>query len=530
MLRPINEYPPASANMKIIHITDTHGVDISFAQLYTAIEQEIKQDKKQNQAIRHLLIITGDIFGSNTILSNYSKGQFDIDMIKQLCKLFPVSHRLFVAGNHDFNFGIDTFTRLIETCNLQFLACNVEFIDEFKTQPITSVKIGDITFQGLMTPETSNNHSAKKIIKHLQPTPELSPSPDFILSHLGLGDDQNLPYDAHILGGHSHHEYLGVNPQHPNKRLINAGCKAELYSSIMMENTSVTHAELKYTARFQPAPAMIKIIEQHKAMIVEQIGCQLDEDIFHIDATSIMPGGLDYVGDINEVQGHLRITDCFITRATADAVSKHFGDDKIALMPAAIFRSNFKPNQTVTTQDLMEMYYMNIQLVELRMTGAELVRGLSKGILSNYKYWHGRGKFLHPSQQLAYSYTIDAEPGETLQALSYDEEPINLDATYCIITTDWIVDAQVFNKAIEIKRHKPNELPFLVAEFLKNQSVQESFQQRINNQQSVQRQERIAQQNNRASNIDPNTVNINLEHFRKQPDQPHKARSLSRSM
>ena len=62
--------------IKFIIVTDTHGEDLS--KLYTAIDNEIKKDKKANLDIKHFLVVPGDIFSVNKLLSVNSKGEFDI--------------------------------------------------------------------------------------------------------------------------------------------------------------------------------------------------------------------------------------------------------------------------------------------------------------------------------------------------------------------------------------------------------------------------------------------------------------------
>lgn len=508
-----------SSILKIIALSDIHGVNVDFARLYTAVKEEIEADKKTDENIEHLFVVAGDVFSANKLLSKYSEGDLEVKALCKLAGLFRVNRRVFVPGNHDFIYGWKKLGELLEQGNFQLLVSNAEFSSEVGLNPVRSIKLSIGSemkeFRGLMTPETNKSKEGKAALKSIINTKDLKLE-DFggiLISHLGLQDDRLLKTKADVIGGHSHHEDHEITMS--GRFIINLGAHSRLYSSIVIPEKDRVGTEviLMYTGHYDPATEITGIIQEYEMGVEKHLDLEqgkLSEVVFRVPKESKMLSGLDALEDSYDLmESHLRLSDSCVTRLTADAISKKCGT--IALVPAAAFRSNFVPGQNVTMRELMEMYYWDNMLVKVKTTGAELIKALARGVLSQPKNWHGRGRLLHPSSQLEYTYDLENQPENIITDVKYLGEPINPDETYEIVSTNWIVETCNLFPNAEVVKEFDDRISFVVGEFAKDCVLSESFSERISCPQNLQWQEALAQKSTRGEYHENPNLEINLE-------------------
>lgn len=144
-------------DITIIYTNDIHGYIANTKKIdgneveeirLNNISGYVKKLKKENKNV--LLVDAGDeIQGS--IYGALDKG---IEMIKIMNK---TGFDLATPGNHDFDFGMDGFNRLVNDANYPFISCNFKnkenknVLDSYKIFEIGGAKIG---FVGVTTPET----------------------------------------------------------------------------------------------------------------------------------------------------------------------------------------------------------------------------------------------------------------------------------------------------------------------------------------------------------------------------------------
>lgn len=514
---------------KFIIVSDTHGADLS--RLYTAICQLIAKDHRESPTIKHILVMTGDVFSTNKLLSATSNGNFDIDAMSALAELFPPDNRLFVPGNHDYTYTEEQLIKLTTKAKFQVIISNVTFNDQSKLQYVERFCLKDggneISFGGLMTSETIlNNANAKQVITKIDAEYQfLEPQPDVVISHLGLLDDLRRPDSGHTFGGHTHKaEIRQLNCPGSNKAryVINGGAFAEALITISMDtnNKKIIGSTMPSTAEFEPSPVITTITKFYEKTLENKLKLPAETLSRQVCAFSsgIRPSGLDLAPEeVKETKSHLRITDTVITRITADALANKFGC--IALFPAAGIRGNFKAGQKLTYLELFETFVTGNKIVILSLTGKELIEGLAKGILHSYRYWRGRGRILHPSKELVYEYDINQEnPGDVIRSVTINGQPIDPDKTYEIVTTDWAAnycfptDKIVF--ANNNAKTDPHILVKTVASYINGKTLVENFSKRIKCPQSLQFQEDLLPTLDRA-NGEVKVESFNIDHHRK---------------
>ena len=105
--------------------------------------------KKDNKNV--LLVDAGDEI-QGTIYGGNDQGHSIIDIMNE------TGYDLATPGNHDFDFGMDTFNYLVENANYPYISCNFRtlpehenVLDSYKILEVGDYKVG---FVGISTPET----------------------------------------------------------------------------------------------------------------------------------------------------------------------------------------------------------------------------------------------------------------------------------------------------------------------------------------------------------------------------------------
>lgn len=525
-------------HFNLISFSDTHGADLAMSKLYTATKSALAKSGKP------ILLVAGDIFGSNKWISSFSKGESDIALLIKIAELFPEDSRFLLLGNHDFNYGPEKILDLIEKAHFTVIASNATFAETSPLRQLaqTSACIknnnASLIIYGLMTPETLNNTFAKKeialidaspqkVIQLTQSTPDHTPI--IFMSHLGLADDKILASKIFldnknivgIVGGHSHEE--GIEQQ-SDQYIINNGCSATHITSWQISATKINQPQLLDCSLYPADQEVLAILNEYQRSLEQQTGMpaqSLSQPIFAIAKDSKPLGGLELLErDVASVEGQPRVNDCKLMRLTADAIAKKF--QHFAVIPAAALRVNLQPGQIATLKDVYELFFGDNKLLAIRVTGKELVYGLTQGVLSNFYYWRGRGKLLHVSEGIEYGYSISGDPGSTIKYVLINGSYINLEATYTIVTTDWIFNSKVFPMG-EIISVYPDKIATVVAEYAQGMVLSESYGERIKPSESLQEQNVIAKSRGRSQqSFDPDKIEVNYsqhEHLYRQDQQ-----------
>ena len=128
-----------------VHCTDDNGI------AYAAIAGYKAQMESDYGADNVTLVDNGDAIQGG-ILGSMSKGSWIVDIMNQ------VGYDLAIPGNHEFDFGMDTFLDIVNNqAEYTYVSCNFVDVDgNAVLEPYTMVTYGDVdvAYVGISTPET----------------------------------------------------------------------------------------------------------------------------------------------------------------------------------------------------------------------------------------------------------------------------------------------------------------------------------------------------------------------------------------
>lgn len=225
--------------LNILHLNDFHGRLVPQVQkiykdyYYTVAGAEyissiINNLRKNNENV--LLLDAGD-FSAGTIYSNLSNGISVVDFYNYL------GFDAITLGNHEFDFGYDSFVNIVKKMNTNVLCANASPLFENTKPYVILNKNGlKIAIIGLITPETKiitmpSALGNREIIDPVQTLNSykkqiMDNNPDLVilLSHCGVKEDEriakNVEYIDLIIGGHSHTElFEPIYVENNNKKI-----------------------------------------------------------------------------------------------------------------------------------------------------------------------------------------------------------------------------------------------------------------------------------------------------------------------
>ena len=138
---------PAAKDIVILYTNDAHcGIEdgMGYQGLSAAKHALLAAGNKV------LLVDNGDAIQGDTI-GTLSKGEYIIDIMNKL------GYDVATPGNHEFDYGMDQFNRLVEKADFDYISCNFVDKDEkavLKPYVIKDVDGVKIAFVGISTPKT----------------------------------------------------------------------------------------------------------------------------------------------------------------------------------------------------------------------------------------------------------------------------------------------------------------------------------------------------------------------------------------
>jgi 2',3'-cyclic-nucleotide 2'-phosphodiesterase (5'-nucleotidase family) len=493
--------------MKIIVIADPHGAEKPMARLCSALRKEISQNPDETYVFVH----AGDYVGANKILSSFSFGDFDAEVTAEITKQFHPDRCFMVIGNHDFFYGEQQLIKFIQTTGLKTLVTNAEFGDDSAladhTQDHHVLELDDekIGIMGVLTAETfRTQHQTLKSIQDQKTTiATLKSRADtlksqgidkfIIVSHLGLEADQLLAKqllalgfgNIIICGGHSHittQKPIVFSQNGKTITVVNAGAHAQEFLTLDVDiETFQLKQQLTKTITAIEDQQIKYIQTQHESLFAASKGLNLGKTLFYAEG---IYSGLELTEQEQKTAtSHLRIDDSAITRLTADSVAAYTKAD-FALFPAAGIRSNLTQGP-ITYRHLYETYLTSNRIHKITVTGEDVVKALAWGIRVGHKHWIARGTLFHPSKDLTYKYDVTGNPEDVIQEVKLCRKPIDLDKTYTVAVTDWMLSSanNFFPNAKTVKVYPDTQICDMVSTYLQKQkaplTIAENLGQRI---------------------------------------------------
>lgn len=422
--------------MTVIHTNDLHAhvepVKVKGEELggYARQATLIKQLRAQSK--NPVVLNGGDTF-QGTLYFNVYKGMADAAFMN------AVGYQAMAVGNHEFDLGPQALADFARSVTFPVLAANLDISGEpllkDTVQPSTVIEVGGqkLGVVGAVTPDLPFISSPGDNVKMKDIVPSVQAAIDdlaragidkiVLVSHCGYGLEKDLAtklrgIDA-VIGGHSH-TFLGdtklpgdLKGAGPYPTVVkNADGDTSLvvqsweWGKVVgkLEITFDDHGKVKGWSKDQPIavtqdipedPLVKSIVSALKKPIEDLMNKVLGESLAEIPRSG--PGPQGPMADL-------------ICDAMLDATKQQGA--VIALMNAGGIRSSLNAGK-ITYGDAIAVQPFNNSLVVLDLTGAELAKALSSGIL-----FVSRGS------------SFKRGPGDTATEIVVAGKPLDPGATY----------------------------------------------------------------------------------------------------
>ncbi len=370
--------------------------------------------------------IQGEVIGA------VSKGEYIVDIMNK------VGYDLAVLGNHEFDYGMDRLTQLIEHANHSYLACNITYsggsvnkLASVKPYEIKEYGETAVAFIGVSTPETTTSTSPTSFMedgefvygfsageegKLLYNTVQgyidecKSKGADYIVLMTHLGDVAEQNYTSVdlinnttgvdvVLDGHSHNTIptrIELNKDGEEVILSSTGTKFANFGQLVITANGYITAGLisEYTQKDAELDGDVaKIKELYEAEVNKVIGSS------SIDLSCYDENGIRLV----------RNRETAIANLCADAYRYVTGAD-VALVNGGGVRENIKKGE-LTYADIIAVHPFGNMLCVVEATGQEILDSLeiaSRATQSEYsKDGYALGEEGSFQQVSGLKYTID---------------------------------------------------------------------------------------------------------------------------
>jgi len=389
----------------IFQTSDTHGqleADNKYRGGWLKLGSEMKKEIDIAGGYDNCLLIDcGDTF-QGTVDALESKGKFAISIMNDL------KYDVFVPGNHDFDFGIDSFINRISSLKADVIAANLIVTGQTKKE-IMSWKIYTrnnikIAIIGMTSPYLKywlwgKGHERYKVTPISEALAKVMPEvlkadPDFtvLAIHHGLYNSKRFPGNDNFLrtvikkypqinivfGGHTHQIYPGES-LYNNSVYIQAGAHAEYISKVEVvvdrygENSPLITAEL--------------IPIQHTAQLGVQQGVSVGETIKRSNIKrNIIVGKTNQTIDGKGTPGIDNKMGRFFANAVLQAV-------KADAAMCTVIKPGYKLSGNITYNDIFNICPYEDTIVALSLNHSQLIKIITEQNTYKDKYRKNLGLY-----------------------------------------------------------------------------------------------------------------------------------------
>ena len=431
----------STVDLTILHINDTHGRILPYMEMNKGnkglvssaayLAKMIQEERSQNPD-GTLLLSAGDMF-QGTPISNLFNGQPVIDVMNFL------KFDAMAIGNHEFDWGMDTFKRLVISSGFPYLSANIKdehgrYLPGVKPYIIVTRKNIKIAIIGVTTPEvlfiTKPGHLKRMIVyKPEDILPQLinkvrdeGAKVIIVLSHLGLDADQELVRRVSginvVVGGHSH-TALKTPIVIGDTIIVQAGYNGlflgVLKLSIDTDNGKIIHhteeKELKEVLANEDRPydrEVEKIVLAYNSRIQKEYGRVVGET------------------SVDLVRYHK--SESNIGNLVCDAMKKTVDAD-IAFLNSGAIRTNI-PQGTITLEQVFTLLPFDNNLVTMKLTGRHILKILEQDAKMEYGILQVSG--------IKIQYDLSEPVGSRVKEVYIGTSPLDPNKTYTVATVDFL--------------------------------------------------------------------------------------------
>lgn len=413
----------AWARIVLLHTNDIHcGVNKNLPLARIAAER--KELAKTEEGV--LLADAGDAIQGEP-LGKLTQGKAMVKLLN------AAGYDFAIPGNHEFDYGMDTFLKLSKQLKCGYTSANFVDLKTGKTVlpayrlfrfPKRTIALVGVTTPGTLVSSTpkyfqdkkghfiygfSEDKDGTKLYEQIQKAVDEARAKGagtvILVGH--LGSDGSIPVWSsealirHLTGvdgvidGHSHEQYVRQVPDKTGRTipLAQTGTKLQKLGKMIIEDDGTVHSSL-VTELPAPDPNVEKLVKQ-----------ELDK----VDKELAKPVGVAQVALVQNLDGKraVRNGETNLTDFVADAF-RHTFKAQVAIVNGGSFRAGL-PKGTWTSRDLMTMFPFGNQAVLRSVSGQQLLDALE---LSASLYPEENGGFLQVSGM---TYTVDATIPSTVE-------------------------------------------------------------------------------------------------------------------
>jgi 5'-nucleotidase/UDP-sugar diphosphatase len=432
-----------------------------FARLATVVKDE--RAKGRNVLFAH----GGDTL-SPSVMSGFDRGKH----IVALFNLIPPD--IFVAGNHEFDFGRDTFLERMSEAKFPLYGANLRLANG---KPVPGHKDSTIlNFDGVklgltgLAYENSSRLSSPEDLKFL-PTVETAKAQaahlrkdgaDFVTAvlHCDRGDALLLQFSQGpelLLTGHTHDLYLNYDGQ---VGIVESGYDA-FYVTCIDVDIVVREQSGKRVTSWWPKFRVIDTADVTPDAEVAAAVARFEEDFTREAAVPIAKTEVE----LDSRNATIRTREAAIGNLFADAMRQSMKADAAVINGGGIRSGKvYPPGSTITRRDILAELPFNNRVVVVEITGAELRRAMENGLR---QIPDAAGRFPQVSG-IQLTFDPKARPGSRVTAMQVAGKPLEPEKIYRVAILDFLArggdDYAMFKEA---KRVTPDaDAPLLANEVM----------------------------------------------------------------
>ncbi|GJL69680.1 MAG: bifunctional metallophosphatase/5'-nucleotidase [Nitrospirales bacterium] len=441
----------ATDRLVILHSSEHHGVALPLDQ---AGETEVGGlarrativEELRREGVPVLMVDSGDIL-IGTALSSWFRGEPDIRAMNL------IRYDAMVAGNHDFDYGIDHLRTLVELADFPILCTNLRskrFVLPCRRSVVTrlgNVSVGIVGIVGNSNfPDTFNRDVAKTLslmdpiaslqMEALRLRAEAQVDLVIALTHQDSNEDLKILETVEgvdvLIGGHTE-GFDGLYAPGLMEPVVSVTRPRSVYVKTHRQGRTVGRLDLTIEegsvtqARSRNIPVTVAVPVDPK---VQQLLSEYRQR-FARHATQVLgEASVRLQGDRPVV----RTQEANLGNLLADRMRRKFDTD-IALVNAGQIRRSLEPGP-VTLGDVLSVLPFDSALVTLHVTGAMLRQILEHSV----SQWPNHsGRFLQISG-LQVTYQGKAPVGSRVRSIMVGGAPFDISKTYTVATDAFVAD------------------------------------------------------------------------------------------
>lgn len=429
--------------LTIVHVNDVHGRleenDFDGTIGYPKIKTFLDGMKEENPNM--LLLHAGDSF-HGTIPANLTEGEVVVEVMNAM------EFDAMVPGNHDFNFGYERLLELKAMSEFDILAANVVKEDgttDFDPYMVYEMENGmRVGIFGIATEETKtkshpDNTRGVEFADILETGNEAVEAleemdVDMIIALIHLGVDASSEDTAYkladgvdgidlIIDGHSHSIMgEGAGELRNGALIVQAGWYLNHVGVVKVE---MMDGEPVFAAAVHPYEEFAEVeADEYISGIIAEATAPIEEMQMEVVGNTTV--------ELDGVRENVRTGETNLGNLITDAMIVASGAD-VALTNGGGIRASIDAGDITLGEVLTSFPFTNV-LTNIEVTGADLMAALEHGVKD---YPEAAGHFPHVSG-MSYTFDPNMEVGSRITELMIGDEPVDLEATYMLVTNDFL--------------------------------------------------------------------------------------------